>query len=328
MTEPVLTDDEKNALLDGVSSGAIEVHSGDGQKYADVQPFEVGPHARIRKNSYPRLQVLNQQLANRVANYCGSALNCEVTITPDPVSIRSYGDHCGRFPDLSAVTVFEAAPLEGPGLIVLEASAINELVEAFFGGTGNDSATKSSDTFSAGELAVCRLFSNAILSMIQEVWEPIVAITADRKSTEIGTDLVEGIGDSDTVIGSRFEMNFGETNTAFSLLLPLTMIGPLVPVFDGQKRERDAAEDARWEKAIRQSLPDAVVQLDAVVGKAQLPLGSIAGLQPGDVIKIEDPRNAIVLAGNVQVLQGRFGVIAGRNAIETTGWIDTQTTID
>lgn len=328
MTEPVLTDDEKNALLDGVSSGAIEVHSGDGQKYADVKPFEVGPHARIRKNSYPRLQVLNQQLATRVINYCGSVLNCEVTIVPDPVSIRSYGDHCGRFPDLSAVTVFEAAPLEGPGLIVLEASAINELVEAFFGGAGNDSATKSSDTFSAGELAVCRLFSNAILSMIQEVWEPIIEITADRKSTEIGTDLVEGIGDSDTVIGSRFEMKFGETSAAFWLLLPLAMIGPLVPVFDGQKRERDAAEDARWEKAIKKSLPDAVVQLDAVVAKAQLPLGAIAGLQPGDIIKIEDPRNAVVFAGHVEVLQGRFGVLAGRNAVEATGWIDTQTTID
>jgi len=324
MTDPVLTEDEKSALLDGVSSGAVEVHSGTGQKYADVQPYEIGPHARIQKNSYPRLKVLNQQLAARVANYCGSVLQCEVSITPDPVSIRSYGDHCGRFPDLSAVTTFEAAPLEGLGLIILESGAISELVEAFFGGAGNDAVTAGSGTLSPGELAVCRLFSNAILSMMQEAWEPIIEITTERKSTDIGTDLVEGIGDTDTVIGCRFEMHFGKESAAFSVLLPLALIGPLVPVFDGQKRERDAAEDARWEKAIRTRLPDAVVQMQAVVGEARLPLGDIAGLQPGDIIKIEDPRNALVLAANVAVLEGRYGVHAGYNAIEATAWIDTQ----
>jgi flagellar motor switch protein FliM len=324
MTEPVLTEDEKSALLDGVSSGAVEVHSAAGQKYADVQPYEIGPHARIQKNSYPRLKVLNHQLASRVANYCSSVLNCEASIVADPVSIRSYGEHCGRFPDLSAVTTFEASPLEGRGLIVLESSAISELVEAFFGGAGNDAVTAASGSLSPGELAVCRLFSNAILSMMQEVWQPIIEIDAERKSTDIGTDLVEGIGDSDAVIGSRFEMSFGKVITAFSVLLPLAMIGPLIPVFDGQKRERDAVEDARWEKAIRARLPDALVEVQAVVGEAQMPLGDIAGLQVGDIIKIEDPRNALVVAGKVAILEGRFGVHAGCNAIEATTWIDTE----
>ncbi len=326
MTEPVLTDDEKNALLDGVSSGAIEVHSGDGQKYADVTPFEFAPHARIRKNSYPRLQVLNQQLAVRVAKYCSSVLNCEVAITAEPVSNRTYGDQCGRFSELSAVTVFTAAPLEGCGLIALESSAISQLVEAFFGGAGNDAIMNASGTFSPGEMAVCRLFSNALLAIVQEVWEPIIELTADRKSTEIGTDLVEGIGDSDPVIGTRFAMQFGDVGTSFTLLFPVAMMGHLVPVFEGQKRERDAAEDRRWESAIRDRLPDIAIRVKASVGKAQLPLGAIAGLMPGDMINIQNPRDAIVLAGNVPVLHGRFGVHAGRNAIETTGWIETRPT--
>lgn len=323
MTEPVLTDEEKNALLDGVSSGAIEVHSGDGQKYADVKPFEFAARSRIRKNSYPRLFVLNQQVAKRLANYCGSVLNCEVTITAEPVSNRSYGDQCGRFPELSAVTIFSAAPLEGEGLLILESAAISQLVEAFFGGAGNDVITNASGTFSPGEIAVCRLFSNAVLTKVQEVWEPIIEIIAERKSTEIGTALVEGIGDTDAVIGSRFAMQFGEVSTALTLLLPVTMIGNLMPVLDGQKRDRDVAEDRRWERSIRERLPDIAVRLNAAVGEARLPLGAIAGLQPGEIIKIQNPRKAIVAAGEVPVLQGRFGVHAGRNAIEATDWIAT-----
>lgn len=326
MTEPVLTDDEKSALLDGVSSGAIEVHSGTGQKYADVTEFEFAARARIRKNSYPRLQVLNQQVANRVANYCGSVLNCEVAITADPVSNLSYGDQCGRFPELSVVTIFSAAPLEGFGLLVQESAAISQLVEAFFGGSGNDVIANASGTFSPGELAVCRLFSTAILSTIRDVWEPIIEISPNQESTSIGTALVESVSDSDAVIGSRFALQFGDVATAFTLLLPVNMIGHLIPVFDGQKRDRDAAEDRRWEKAIRTRLPDVSVRLDAAVGKARLPLGSIAGLRPGEVIQIQNPRDAVVSAGEVPVLKGRYGVHTGRNAIEATGWITTQQT--
>lgn len=324
MTDPVLTDAEKNALLDGVSSGAIEVHSGAGQKYAEVNEFEFAARARIRKNSYPRLQILNQQLANRVANYCGSVLNCKVAIKADPVSNQSYGDQCGRFPEPSVVTIFSAPPLEGCGLLVQESAAISQLVEAFFGGAGNDVITNSSGSFSPGELAVCRLFSNAILSTLRDVWEPIIEVEPNQDSTGIGTALVEGIGDSDAVIGSRFALQFDDVATAFTLLLPVAMIGHLIPVFDGQKRDRDAVEDRRWEQAIRKRLPDIAVRLDATVGKARMPLGAVAGLRPGEIVDIRNPQQAIIAAGEVPVLMGRYGVHVGRNAIETTNWIATQ----
>ena len=65
MSDPVLTDEEKGALLDGMSSGEVEVHSTSGKTYAGVKPFEVGPRSRIVTNSYPRLQGLNRQFASR-----------------------------------------------------------------------------------------------------------------------------------------------------------------------------------------------------------------------------------------------------------------------
>ncbi len=45
MTDPVLTEDEKGALLEGMSSGEIEVHSTKGPTYAEVTEFEIGPRS-------------------------------------------------------------------------------------------------------------------------------------------------------------------------------------------------------------------------------------------------------------------------------------------
>jgi flagellar motor switch protein FliM len=305
-----------------VSSGAVEVHSTEGERYADVRPFEFGSHAKIHSNSYPRLKVLNQQLAKQVENFCGSTLNCAVEISPLPPAVRSFSDHSGQMSPVSAVTTFQALPLEGHGLIILEAPAISQLVEAFFGGAQSEALRNTSGTFTPGEMAVCRLFSNSVLAMMQKTWEPLIDMKLERDSTEVGTDLIDDIGATDLVIGNRFEMNFVGSQAAFSLLLPINMIRPLIPVLDGQKRERDIAEDARWEKSIRAQLLQTDIELQAAVGSAQLRLGDLIGLQPGRVISINNPRKATVLAGGVPILAGRFGAHSGHNAIETRNWIE------
>ena len=58
--DPVLTGDEKNALLEGVESGEVEVQSIDGPRYATVVEFELTPRDRIVSNSFPRLQNINR----------------------------------------------------------------------------------------------------------------------------------------------------------------------------------------------------------------------------------------------------------------------------
>jgi flagellar motor switch protein FliM len=324
MTKEILTEDEANALLSDAAPGAVAVLVDGAEKYADVRPFEFGPHARIQSNSYPRLKALNQQLAAHVEQFCSATLNAEVDITPQPAAVRSFSDHCGQMASISAVTSFVAKPLEGHGLIVLEASAVSQLVEAFFGGAQKEALRNASGTFTPGELAVCRLFSDSLLELMQQSWEPLIQMKLVRDSTEIGTDLVDDIGATDPVIGSRFEMNFVGSTAAFSILLPVNMFRPLIPVLDGQKRERDPAEDARWEQAIRTQVLEASIRLDGTVGCARLRLGELVRLQPGSVIRISNPRKATVLAGGIPVLAGRFGAHSGRSAIETVAWLDSS----
>jgi flagellar motor switch protein FliM len=55
-----------------------------------------------------------------------------------------------------------------------------------------------------------------------------------------------------------------------------------------------------------------------VLAEAQVNLGELVRLKPGDVLPIEAPAEATVLAGEIPVLSGRFGVSRGRNAITVT----------
>lgn len=328
MTEQVLTEDEKNALLDGVTSGAVRVQAGGSAKYAAVRAFDIDARSRIVTNSYPRLQSINQRFAERLSNQVESLLQCDLAITPVEAGLRSFSEFVSRNAGPSVAAVFEAPPLTGNALVVLRPDVVGHLVESFFGGPGAPDSSKGSTTFSTGELSVSNLFCNLVLATIQDAWQPLVGFAPSRTRTETSLDHVELGGDGDTVIDTAFELCLsgdygphGDRRGRFHIIWPRDMVAPLLPAFDGQKRDRDAAIDVKWEQAIRRRLADAPVKVSARVGQARLALGDVVALAPGDVIPIGSPGFATVLANNVPLLSGRFGIFDGRNAVEVGGWL-------
>jgi flagellar motor switch protein FliM len=324
MTDKVLTDDEKNALLDGVQSGEVEVHSSGGPTYASVTPFEIGPRSRIVKDSYPRLQLLNQQVADRLSKYTEQLLQCQIRVEPRGIVARSYGEFCEQLAGPSVVTIFEAPPLNGRALIVMEPAMVRHFVDTFFGGSGDAESATSSVAFTPGELSVSTLFANVILSTIKEVWASVTEISPDRIDTDVTIDVVDIVAESDQVLATEFEVSTAETDGVFRILWPEEMIKPLMPAFDGQKIDRDPSNDRMWEMAISRRVADSIVNISANVGHAQMRLGSLINLAPGDVIDIDDPQRATLMARHVPLMGGRFGVHRGQNAVEATNWLDAQ----
>ena len=68
-------------------------------------------------------------------------------------------------------------------------------------------------------------------------------------------------------------------------------------------------------------LADVAVNLSTNVGYADMTLRDLISLEPGDIIDINNPSVATILVQDVALLEGRFGVHAGQNAVETTRWL-------
>jgi flagellar motor switch protein FliM len=64
------------------------------------------------------------------------------------------------------------------------------------------------------------------------------------------------------------------------------------------------------------ALQDAQVDTRAVLAQAQISLRELVKLSPGDIIPIEAPQQVTLLAGDVPLYRGRFGISQGRNALK------------
>ncbi len=64
------------------------------------------------------------------------------------------------------------------------------------------------------------------------------------------------------------------------------------------------------------ALQEAEVEIRAVLAQARISLRELVSLAPGDIIPIEAPQDVTVMAGDVPLRHGRFGVSQGRNALK------------
>ncbi len=322
--DAVLTDDEKDALLDGMSNGEIEVHSTKGSTYAAVTPFEIGPRSRIVTDSYPRLQSLSRQFAARVGKQIEALLNAESTVTFSHIQTCTYSEVSEQWTDLSLLLEFAPKPLDGAALINLSSTVVETLVETFYGGNSDDSSRPGADFFTPGEVNVATLFCGAVIAVTGEVWQPMADFKPELVGPHLSSGVIDCIDGGDTIIAASFELTVANKAECFHMIWPLSTVASLLPVFEGQKRERDAAEDTRWAKALRSRVVESIVNISSDVAKTQMTLGEVAELGPGDIVTIGNPQKSTVYAGRVAILEGRFGVHDGRHAVEATQWIESQ----
>jgi len=321
MNEQVLTNDEKDALVDGVETGEVEVQTGNGMQYASVRDFDITPRNHIVTDSYPRLQNLNLKLARSIGKSTSILLNEKVEVEPGSLASSTWVEFCERSTDAALIFEFNAMPLNGSAVVYVESDAVRHLVEAFYGGSKENPPRHAIDGFTPGEMNVVSLFCQDILKDIVDTWRSLILLEPEKVAVHQSTDVVEIIENGAIVIDSDFTLIVGDDRHDFHVAWPTSMLASLLPVFAGAKRERDAQEDARWEQVIRARVPEALVDVSSRIGNARMSLREVAALQAGDVIDLENPRIGTVFAKDIPVLEGRFGVHDGCYAIETTRWL-------
>ena len=325
VVDPVLSEDEVEALVSGVENGDVEVQSGTGPRYAKVAEFEVPRRSRISTRSLPKLEVLNSRLADRLQIRSSEFLAVEIGVESAETYSARFGDLVDGSQSSLAAIEFSAEPLRGRGALTIDSDVVGRLVDLFFGGGLNDVSAAVDEGLTPGTLRVIEVYAKLALDALQATWEPLFAFEAKSVTTESNLSLLSIADETDMVVRSRFDIEIDGQSGALEILLPEKMISELLPILRGNHREPDPEQDQHWSECIQSAMPGVVVNLSSTLGHAEMSLGELICLKPGDVITISNPTNATILANNVSLMSARFGVHAGRNAVAAETWLTENT---
>jgi flagellar motor switch protein FliM len=94
------------------------------------------------------------------------------------------------------------------------------------------------------------------------------------------------------------------------------MFEPLRKVLDVGVVAEKSGKDERWSSRLREEIEDAEVELKTLLGHATVTLAQLLNLKPGDILPCDFTGKVTLLADDVPLFRGGFGLSRGQQAIK------------
>lgn len=311
--EQVLSAEETEALLERSGDGATPEH---GQATSGVRELDVTHWDRIVRGRVPALEAINERLAAAMQLSFFKLLRREITVTGEPVRMQKWVEYSESLPVPTSLCIVRSDDQDTIFLLAMDADLLFELVDAYFGGRGGAKRKGDSSEFTPTEMRVARSTVERVLTDMQEAWSVFRPMSFSVQRLETNPQFAAIGASADPVYVSRFRMELNGHGGEFNVVLPSSMVDPVRHLVNvGSPRERDKNKDY-WNAALHDDVRNASVTLRTVLAETNICLGDLLSMQEGDVIPIDVPELARVYAGDSPVLEGKFGVSNGRNAIK------------
>jgi len=311
--QQILNQDEVDALLNGVDSGAVA--TAQDAPPGEARSYDFGNEMRIVRGRMPTLEMINERFARLFRTSVYSMLRRSPDIQVGPVQMKKFGEYVQTLHLPTSLNLVRVAPLRGTGLVVLSPTLVFAMVDNFFGGNGRHAKIEGRD-FTATESRVIHMLLKGVFANLQEAWSHVAPIEIEYLSSELNPHFANIVSPTEIVVITSFRIELDGGGGDLHVTLPYSMIEPLRDVLDSGVQSDRVEHDERWLHTLREEIEDAVVQLSTVLGRAQLSLADLVNLKPGDVIPCDFTGQATVLAEDVPLFRGGFGVSRGQLAVK------------
>ncbi|MEO7199809.1 MAG: flagellar motor switch protein FliM [Dokdonella sp.] len=311
----LLSQDEIDALLDGVEGGAVATGNDEPLPRGAVVHYDFTQQDRIVRGRLPTLEMVNDRFARffRVGLFNVLRKSSEVAVLG--VTMIKFSEYVHSLTLPSSLNLVHVKPLRGTALVVFEPRLVFSVIDNFFGGDGRYHARIEGREFTPTESRVIQIMLEEFFTAMGEAWAPVMPLEFAYLNSEINPQFTNIVSPTETVVVCRFRVEVDGGGGEVHLALPYAMIEPVRTLLDAGVQSDRVDGDGRWADLLRQEVLDAEVDISSLLLEAHMSIGEFLHLRPGDVIPVQLPELVTVYAEDVPVFRGRYGQSNGRNAV-------------
>jgi flagellar motor switch protein FliM len=322
MTEARLSQEEIDALLDGVAPEAPGAAAWNGREPAPVNgigavagSFDVANAGRFGNGRLPTLALINERFVELFDAALYSFTGRRVTIGIEPAIVTKYAAFTGALSTPSSLNIVRMGPSCGNALFVFDAALLYFVIDSLFGGNGSMTAAKASRNFTATEQRLIGRLCEIVFTNYAKAWESVHPMQFELLRSESETRFVNLAGPDDPVLAFGFPITSGASQGSFQICMPLAGIDPIRDVITREVREKTVVADTRWSERLAEQVSAAEVELVANLATVPVTCKELLEMKIGDVIVLDIKPTIVASADGIPVLRCRYGNAEGRYAI-------------
>ena len=297
----ILSQDEVDSLLNGITEGKVETETDISEEAQSVEVYDFSKPAGPVHLRLPGLGIINERLSGLLRTDLQTASRSVIDVNISSMETVKFSDFCLSLPMPSSLNIFGIKPLRGYSLIVLEGSLVFSFVDSLFGGKGVSHVKLEGRRFTTIETKIVEKIVNIILSDFQKAWSDVYEVEAVFVRSEMDPQFV-GIGATDDqVIVNKYEVQLENGNGIITICLPYSSIKPIAEKLKNKFRREKMEVDSSWKKYFEEKVLEASVELNCTMGKATINGGELLNLKIDDVILL-DQKTGNTVTVNVECL--------------------------
>lgn len=311
--EKVLDQAEIDALIHGVDSGAVNTDPGPAP--GEAVSYDFSEQKRIVRGRMPTLEMITERFARLLRTSIYNMLRRSPEIAVHPLQIKKFSEYTHTLQLPTSLNMVKIHPLRGMALLVLDPKLVFAVVDNFFGGVGRHAKIEGRE-FTHTEQRIIHMLLRSAFSDLREAWAHVANIEVEYLQSEVNPHFANIVSPSEIVVVTSCHIELNGGGGDLHVTMPYSMIEPLRDVLDAGIASDRMEKDTRWSNLLRSEIEDAEVQLKTLLGRATLTLEDLLNLKPGDILPCDFAGKVTLLAEDVPLFRGSFGLSRGQQAVK------------
>jgi flagellar motor switch protein FliM len=325
VADRVLSQDEVDALMRGVSSGAIETQKDEGKPKPSADDYNlITSKERVVRGKLPTLEIINEQFCRHFRLSLFNLIRKVADVTVEGVDMMKYDQYINHIALPASFNVFQISPLRGLSLLVLEANFIFAILDNYFGGTGKELARVEGREFTTFEQRVIKKIVNRVFSDMQMSWKPVFPLEFIYNRSEMSPQFINVVVPTEIVIVSSFLIEVEGKSSTMTVCIPYSSMEPLKDKLYATYQSDKMDVDSRWAEMMEEEIRKTSLLVSTEIGHSSITLGELLNLSVGDVIMLDTKTaepSEVKVEGKVK-FHGKHGISNGSYAVKVTELVD------
>ncbi|OPY73265.1 MAG: Flagellar motor switch protein FliM [Syntrophorhabdus sp. PtaU1.Bin058] len=316
--EQVLSQEEIDALLHGISEGEIETQKVEApEEHKEAKSFDYIRYTRGKKERLPALDFIYDRFSKSFRSALSLFMEKEVEVDLQPIQYVGYEDFIKTLPLPTNMNIVVTENLKGFYIVIFDAKMIFSVLETIFGSTNISVPKIVGREFTKIEFNVIKKLIELVSAEMEKAWAPVYEIRCKYSRSEINPNYITMVAPEETVGITEFNIEIGDLTSWVKICMPYGILEPIKGYLMTTPSREDMEMREKWFGKLKASVLDVPIDVRAVLGKKKMPLEEFLNLSDGNVIVVDryisDPVD-IEIQQNVK-FRGKMGTFKGNKAI-------------
>jgi flagellar motor switch protein FliM len=319
----VLTQDEINALLRGLSDSDVEADTFKDTQEEGIRKYDLASQERIIRGRMPTMELIHDRFSRSFRTALSKFLGRTCFINVGGIEIVKFGLFMKKLPLPSSLHIYRMPPLQGYALLVVSTPLVFGMVDSLFGGKGIGKVKIEGREYTAIETRLIGKVVMMALEILKDAWAPIHPVDFVYVRSEFNPLAIAIVPPTDVVIIVTVEVELEQESTTLTLCTPYSTIEPirqkLTTGFQSNRLEIDSHVIRRMEANIKKTHVDMSVQL----AQGGIKTRDALELKVGDIVPLDTnpTEKAVIQVERTPKYQGFVGSYRANRAIKVTNAI-------